>query len=1052
MTRQTIGGDDAEDLQPPSRDWLGTFTRNRHLLVLGIILLLVAGASALTSLPRIEDPRITTRNATIVTPFPGASASQVEALVSKKIEERLRELSEIKVIESTSRNNISVIALEVQDWIDASNNEQVFSKIRDRLDDAAGDLPTGASAPEFDDKRGAVAFSMILSLTWQHGEQTELGMLHRIAERLGDRLRNLPGTEQIVLFGAPREEIRVDVDATELAALGISTDQLASLVAAADARRSAGTLRGRNRDLAIELSGALDSTHRIAAVPLTDNGQGGVISVGDIATVSKGWQQPPEQVALHDGQRSILVAVRTEEAIRLDRWAATARDAVTGFRDALDPGVQLETVFDQSHYTGERLGNLAGNLLAGAAVIIVVVWFAMGWRPALIVGSALPLSAGATLFGLTFFGEQIHQMSIFGMIIAIGLLIDNAIVMTDNVVERRRAGAPPTEAVAAAIRHLFAPLFASTLTTILGFMPVFLLPGNVGDFVGPIAIAVVLALIASFTLSMTIIPALAGLLAHTEQVSGRRWWRDGVRSRALGGAYRGLLHSVMRHPVVSVVLATVLPVTGFVLAATLGMQFFPPADRDQLEVQVWMPEGSSIDHTVSRLHAIDRAIQRHPGVAHTTWVAGASSPPVYYNQLREQDNNPAYARAVLRVVDAATAKRLESTLQDDLTPRFRDAQIVVKAFGQGPPISAPVGFRIVGPDPDRLRILGEQLRAVLHRHPAITHTQASILGGDPKLWLDADEQQARLAGLTLGDIARQFQAALDGRIGGRVLEDIEDLPVRIRLHESQRSAVDEVGGLRLVTPHGHWVPAIAVGELQLRPELGSITRRNGERVNEIQGFLRQGALPIEVTRAVLAQVDAGAIALPPGYRIDLAGDSAEQQRAVGQLLTYVPVLATLMIATLVLSFRSFALAGVIGLVAVLSIGLGMLSLWAGGFPLGFNPIIGSAGLVGVAINGSIVVLAAIRANPMARLGDVAAIIDETIGATRHIVSTTLTTVAGFMPLLLFTGGDFWPPLAIVIAGGVGLSGILSLIFTPAVYHLLYRPKVAPVAAGTAVAG
>jgi multidrug efflux pump subunit AcrB len=1038
-------------MQQPTHDRLGVFTRNRHLLILSIVLLLVAGLTALTSLPRIEDPRIATRNATIITPFPGASASRVEALVSKKIEERLRELSEIKIIESTSRNNISVIALEVQDWVDASTNEKVFSKIRDRLDDAAGDLPVGVGKPEFDDKRGAVAFSMILSLAWQHGDETKLGILNRVAEQLGDRLRNLPGTEQIVLFGAPEEEIRVDADATELAALGISTDELAALVSAADARRSAGTLRGRNRDLAIELTGALDSVHRIAAVPLADNGRGGIVSVGDIATVSKHWQQPPEQVALHAGQRSILVAVRTEEAIRLDQWAATARDAVATFRESLDPGVSLETVFDQSHYTEERLGNLAGNLLAGAAVIVVVVWFMMGWRPALIVGSALPLSAGATLFGLTFFGEQIHQMSIFGMIIAIGLLIDNAIVMTDNVVERRRAGATPPEAVAAAIRHLFSPLFASTLTTILGFMPVFLLPGNVGDFVGPIAIAVVLALIASFALSMTVIPALAGLLAHAEQASGRRWWRDGVQSRALGGAYRGLLNGIMRHPVISVMLAMVLPVMGFVLASTLGMQFFPPADRNQLEIQVWMPDGSSIDHTVSNLHAIDRAIQRHPGVTHTTWVAGASSPPVYYNQLREQDNNPAYARAVLRVGDSATAKRLESVLQDDLTRRFRDAQIVVRAFGQGPPISAPIGFRIVGPDPDRLRVLGEHLRAILHQHPAITHTQASILGGNPKLWLEADEQQARLAGLTLGDVARQFQAALDGRIGGRVLEDLEDLPVRIRLHESQRNAIDEVGGLRLVTPHGDWVPASAIGDLQLRPELGSITRRNGERINEIQGFLRQGALPIEVTRAVLARVDAGDIELPPGYRIDLAGDSAEQQRAVRQLLTYVPVLATLMIATLVLSFRSFALAGVIGLVAVFSIGLGMLSLWAGDFPLGFNPIIGSAGLVGVAINGSIVVLAAIRANPLARQGEVAAIIDETIGATRHIVSTTLTTVAGFMPLLLFTGGDFWPPLAIVIAGGVGLSGILSLIFTPAVYHLIYRPQSAPLVAGTAPA-
>jgi multidrug efflux pump len=316
----------------------------------------------------------------------------------------------------------------------------------------------------------------------------------------------------------------------------------------------------------------------------------------------------------------------------------------------------------------------------------------------------------------------------------------------------------------------------------------------------------------------------------------------------------------------------------------------------------------------------------------------------------------------------------------------------------------------------------------------VTHTQASIRGGEPKLWLDIDEQRARLSGLTLSDIATQFQAALDGRVGGRVLEDLEDLPVRIRYAHSDRDT------LRLtVAGSDVWIPSNALGTVRLTPQLQGITRRNGERVNEINGCLRQGALPIEVTSRVLAAIDEGALALPPGYRIELAGDSAEQQRAVSQLLTYVPLLATLMVATLVLSFRSFALAGLIDVVALLSVGLGLLSLWVAGFPLGFNPIIGTAGLIGVAINGSIVVLAGIRANPAACAGDSRAIVDETVDATRHIASTTLTTVAGFMPLL-FSGGDFCPPLAVVIAGGVGLSGLLSLVLTPAAYLLMNSGK------------
>jgi multidrug efflux pump subunit AcrB len=289
----------------------------------------------------------------------------------------------------------------------------------------------------------------------------------------------------------------------------------------------------------------------------------------------------------------------------------------------------------------------------------------------------------------------------------------------------------------------------------------------------------------------------------------------------------------------------------------------------------------------------------------------------------------------------------------------------------------------------------------------------------------------------LGDLAGQFRGALEGSLGGSVLEDLEELPVRVRYGGADRAALQRIGTLHVQSPAlAEWIPANAFGELVLRPELAGITRRNGERVNQITAYLRPGTLPIEVTRAIDRRLADSGLELSPSYRLELAGDSAEQQRAVGQLLSFVPVLAVVMLASLVLSFGSFTLAALIGAVAILAVGLGMLSLWLGGYPLGFNPLIGSAGLVGVAINSGIVVLAAIRSNPRARAGDVAAIASETLGATRHIVSTTLTTVAGFVPLLVSTGGDFWPPLAIVIAGGVGLSIVLGLGFTPVVYRLL----------------
>jgi multidrug efflux pump subunit AcrB len=633
------------------------------------------------------------------------------------------------------------------------------------------------------------------------------------------------------------------------------------------------------------------------------------------------------------------------------------------------------------------------------------------------------------------------------MIIAIGLLIDNAIVMTHEVRKQISRGHAHLQATHKAVQHLFAPLLASTLTTILGFMPIFLLPGNVGDFVGPIAISVVLALIGSFLISMTLIAALAGRFVRVDQngqSSRSRWWRDGVNSQRLATRYhRGLLAAVQR-PQLSVAVVVMLALTGFGLAATLGNQFFPSADRDQFEVEVRLPSGTSVQRSVEITGRIEQLLRENEGIVRIDWLAGGSFPSVYYNLVMDQDNDGAYVHAIVVGDSVALVNKLIPRLQTELDQRFPEAQILVSPFGQGPPYEAPVAFRVVGPNPDELRRYGEELRRIMHRQPTILHTRSTLTGGEPRLRFTANEEMASLAALTLTDIATQFQTNLEGHIGGSVLEDLEQLMVRIRYADSERSSLERMRTLNLVSADSaaqqSWIPAEAVGSFELRPELASITRRNGERVNKVLGYVTQGTLAIDVTRAILDDWHNSGIELAPGYRLEVAGDSEEQSRAVAQLATYVPVLAALMIATVVLSFRSAMLASIIATVAILSVGLGLLSLWASGYPLGFNPILGTAGLVGVAINGTIVVLAAIRANSHARAGDLQAIVAEVAGTTRHILSTTLTTIAGFTPLLLFTGGNFWPPLAVVIAGGVGLSALLSLLFTPAVYYWLHRPR------------
>ncbi|UCG72380.1 MAG: efflux RND transporter permease subunit [Chromatiales bacterium] len=1010
--------------------------RNPYLLWLIIAVLVVAGASALLNLPRIEDPRITERVALVLTFLPGATAERVEALVTEKLEDALDEISEIKHLESTSRNNVSLITIELEDRVGPDDNENVFSKIRDKLGEAERLLPEEASRPLFDDKRGAVAYSLIVALNPNQADGPSIGQMARHGEVLADRLRAIPGTELVRLYGAPEEEISVRVDPAELAAVGLSAPELARRLAAADAKQPAGTLRSDSRDLAMEVAGEFDSVARVASIPIAIGEGGGQLRLGDLGAVVRAWREPPDDLAYHDGKRAVFVAARVEPESRVDEWAVAAADSLNAFRVGTGAAIDAEIVFNQSFYTQQRLSVLSSNLLAGAALVVLVVLLGMGWRSALIVGAALPLSAASTLFGLTLIDEPIHQMSIFGMIIAIGLLIDNAIVVTDEVQQRLGEGDSRAAAVAHAVDHLSVPLAASTFTTILAFMPIFLLPGNVGDFVAPIAQSVVLALTASFCLSVTVIAALAGRYANRRKPgNGDNFWRQGIGMPRAAKGFRELLHGLVERPGRAIAMSVVLPVLGFVLAGTLGNEFFPPAERDHFEIEVFMPADSAVTNTAAIATRIEAQLRSHPEIRQVDWLIGGSFPQVYYNKIMRQDRNAAYAQAVVRADSLEAAEDLLPELQQALDVAVPEAQVLVRAFGQGPPVRAPVAYRIFGPDPRTLRELGEALRRVMHEVPGILHTQTSIDGGLPKLVLDASEPAAQLAGLTLNDVAAQLQGNLEGFSGGSVLEDLEELPVRVRYPDERRDALQDVAGALVVTRDG-WLPAEALGAVRLEPELDAITRRDGQRYNDVLGFIRHGQLAIDVSRAVLAQVADSDFELPPGYRLEVAGDTDEQGKAIRLLTTYLPVLCTLMAATLILSFRSLLLGLSIVAVATLSAGLGMLSLWFAGFPIGFNPIIGSTGLIGVAINGSIVVLAAIRANRDARAGHPDAIVAQTMSSTRHILSTTITTVGGFIPLLVFTGGDFWPPLAVVIAGGVAFSVTLSLGFTPAVYRWL----------------
>jgi len=816
--------------------------RQPRVVALILLVLIAAGLSSLLSIGRQEDPTITNIFATITTPFPGADPGRVEVLVTAEIEERLREIPEINVLESVSATGISIVNVELAETLPDNQIEQIWSETRDALDDAKRGFPPGVLEPEFTSD-GAGTYTAIVALTAAH-DGVSPTIMARYADTLADHLRNISGTKLVETFGAPEEEVLVEVDPTRAAALGLSADQISAAIQAADAKVQAGRLRGAGTDLLLSLDGEITALERLGQVVVREDASGRVTRLADVAQITRGPRVPLAEAARHNGQTAVLVGARISDGLQVDVWMAQAKSQIADFALEAPTSILTEQVFDQSAYTSARLWDVGTNMAIGVALVVAVLFLTLGWQAAMIVAVILPLVSLATLATMNIIGLPIHQMSVTGLIVALGLLVDAGIVMTDEVGQRLKAGLSRVRAAGGAVRRLTVPLLASTITTVLSFMPMILLPGPAGDFVGSIAIAVVTMLLWSFALAVTITPALSGWFLSRGDAGGVL--SGGLRSGALGRAFRSTLSWSIANPLRSVMLALVLPVLGFASFPTLTAQFFPGVDRDQFTIEVEMPSGTALARTERVVRGIDAVLAEEADIAQVTWVIGKSAPAFYYNIVGGRDAEPGFAHALITTTSPEATKRLLPDLQTRLSSTWPEARVLVKGLVQGPPVNAPVELRFVGTDLAALRAIGDEARAIAASLDMVTVARSTLPGGAPKVSFEVDEAKARLIGLDLSQIARQMEAGLEGVTGGSLLEGTEQLPVRVRYGAALRGNLQSIADLPILPPNaaaisaqGQYpaVPLSALAALRLEPAQSTISRRNGERTNTVQAFL-----------------------------------------------------------------------------------------------------------------------------------------------------------------------------------------------------------------------
>jgi multidrug efflux pump len=1016
---------------------------SRYILLL-VALLLVAGLGALKSLPRMEDPRVVNRFATLIVAFPGATAERVEALVSRRLEDKLREIDEIALITSDSRPGRAIVTIELDDAI--TQPEPIFSMIRDKVNDVVPELPSAVLPPLFEDQAFA-ALTWMGALQWQGQGPADLKLLTRYARELESQIRGVNGTEYVEVFGAQEEEILLEVSPSKLTSLGLNIQQVAAAIAGADAKVAAGQLEHASYHWQLEVSGELDSEDRIRQIPLVAGSEkyssGFLTRVGDVAKVNRAIKDPPDEVSIIHGKQGVVVGARMQPTIRVDEWTQSVERLLANFTHQLPNNISVEPIFSQSHYTDNRLRELMANIAIGFVVVIIVLLFTLGLRAALIVALSLPLTVAFTLFCMQVHGLEVHQISVTGLVVALGIVVDNAIVFSDAISRYRREGLTAKAAVSKALNHFWIPLAGSTITTILAFMPVVLMPGPVGEFVGPLALTVIYSLVGSYIISHTIVAGLASHLLPSNDDAAKAWYNRKLHVPRLATGFTNSLKWSLARPKTLCTGVLLLAGMGLFSSQWLTESFFPPADRDMFHIEVYNWPGSSIRATRELTQLISQQVTSEQGIESLHWFIGNSSPRFYYNLPSGNDGMAHYAQAMVTTTDFRAANRLIPKLQKQLDLHFTQAQIIVRKLEQGPPYDAPVELRLYGENLDTLKSLGNQLRAMLSATAHVLHTRSTLSPAIPKIVLQINEDKAALSGVTLREAAQQIESALVGEIQGSLLEGTEEIPIRVRIPTQDRAHLENIFARTFTSGEQASseqskdlsVTLNALASYQVQPSRSNISRRNGERINTIQAFIDDSVLPDTVLQALNTKLALSNFQLPSGYRMEIAGESAERDASVGELETYVAVIVVLLVVVLVASFNSFRLSALIVVVALLSACMGILCVFLAQYSFGFIVIFALMGLMGLAINSAIVITAELRKNELACAGDETAIRNGVVKCSRHIVSTTLTTVGGFMPLVL-DNGTFWPPFAVAIAGGTLLTSVLSLYFVPVVFLLM----------------
>ncbi len=992
-------------------------SRGRLFVTVALLLTLVGALSWLT-MPRQEDPALPARASLVVVPWPGADAERVERMVVEPLEERLSQIDEIKHIWITARTGVAVGTIELLDEV--SDVEPVWDEVERKLRLAEADFPDGVldtyyDRDLFDQESIVVALSGV-------GDPLALA---DAAEALRDELLALPTVARIVISGDPGEQVRVTLDEAAASRLGIDARTLAGVLASRNSAIPGGSIEVGGRVVTLQPHAEFADIDEIRAAPIPLPG-GDIVRLDEIAEVVRAAAEPTPDLARVDGERAVTVGIVPRTGINLLAFGDEVDATVQAFMAEHDD-MHATWVAFQPRRVAERLESLGRSLLTGVFIVALVLLLSMGPRLGLTVATIVPVVAMSALAIYATGGGVLHQMSIAALVLALGLLVDNAIVVAENVQARLDRGDGARDAAVGAVRELAIPLGSATGTTLAAFVPMLLSKGPTGDFTRALPIVIMLTLVVSYVFAVTVTPVIASKVLRPAPP------REGA---ARPGVASVMARAANRHPWMILLGVSVLLAMAGSMAGRVGTQFFPLSDRNQVVVDIELPEGAHLSQTSVAAQQIERMLEQRDDVTAVAAFVGRGVPHFYYN-LIQKPNRPHLSQIIVttRSVDDVDAViRATRAFGREHLP---GAQVVARRIEQGPPVEAPVEFRLLGDDLDDLRVAAEQVTAILRQSPDAVDVRHTLGTGTASLHYHVDDAAALRHGLSRDDVAISLLTATYGIEVGQYRAGDDPAPIVVRSPEGEDTSPDALTSLQVGRPG---VPPVPLAQLATE-EAGwgpaAIARRDGQRMVRVLAQLDGDAAFSDVLRAITPQL--GALELPPGVTLEVGGEAEGSGDANAALLTTLPLGIVLLLVFLMGEFNSFRRVGIV-LTTVPLAAVGVVpGLVIGGQPFGFMSMLGVIALIGIVVNNAIVLL-----DVVVRETDAGAPIAHAIEAAiserlRPILLTTATTVAGMLPLAL-SGSTMWPPLASAMISGLLASTMLTLLVVPALVRVMFRDR------------